>query len=48
MPRDGTNGLARIAVALQLDDGRWVWLLLILLVLGLVLGLGDSGSELRR
>jgi membrane associated rhomboid family serine protease len=48
MPRDGTNGLARIAVALQLDDGRWVWLLLILLVLSLVLGLGDSGSELLR
>ncbi len=48
MPRDGTNGLARIAVALQLDDGRWVWLLLILLVLGLMLGLGDSGSVLLR
>src|SRR5258706_12956960 len=48
MPRDGTNGLARIAVALQLDDGRWVWLLLILLVLSLMLGLGDSGSALLR
>jgi len=48
MPRDGANGLARIAAALQLDEGRWVWLLLILLVLGLMLGLGDSGRELLR
>ena len=48
MPRDGTNGLARIAVALQLDDGRWLWLLLILLVLSLMLGLGDSASALLR
>jgi len=48
MPRDGTNGLARIAVALQLDDGRWLWLLLILLVLSLMLGLGDNGSALLR
>lgn len=48
MPRDGANGLTRIAAALQLDDGRWFWLLLILLVLGLMLGLGDSGSAWLR
>ena len=32
------NSGVRIAAALQLDDGRWLWLLLILLVLGLVFG----------
>ena len=48
MPRDGINRLAGVTVALQWDRGRWVWLLLILVVLGLVLGLGDSISELLR
>jgi rhomboid family GlyGly-CTERM serine protease len=48
MPREGTNRLARLAAALQWDRGRWVWLLLILLTLDLVLGLGDSMSELLR
>jgi rhomboid family GlyGly-CTERM serine protease len=48
MPGDGANRLARIAVALQWDRGRWIWLLLILLVLDLVLGLGDSMSGLLR
>src|SRR5271168_1606861 len=48
MPRDGANGLRRVAVALQLDDGRWLWLLLILSALSLVLVLGDSGSALLR
>jgi rhomboid family GlyGly-CTERM serine protease len=40
--------LLRIVAALQLDRGRWVWLLLILLVLCAVLGLGDNVSELLR
>ncbi|MDB6083914.1 MAG: hypothetical protein JWN43_1795, partial [Gammaproteobacteria bacterium] len=48
MPRDGTNGPAHIAAALQWDRGRWIWLLLILVALGLVLGLGDNVSELLR
>jgi len=48
MPRDGINRLAGVTAALQWDRGRWFWLLLILLVLGLVLGLGDSISELLR
>ena len=48
MPHDESTALARMAAALQLDAGRWVWLLLILLGLSLVLGLGDSGSELLR
>ncbi|MDP9013177.1 MAG: rhombosortase [Pseudomonadota bacterium] len=48
MPRDGTNRLARIAAALQWDNGRWFWLLLILLALGVVLGLGDNVNELLR
>jgi len=48
MPRDGTNRLVRLAAALQWDRGRWVWLLLMLLTLDLLLGLGDSMSELLR
>jgi rhomboid family GlyGly-CTERM serine protease len=48
MPRDGSNRLAQVAAALQLDRGRWVWLLIILVTLGWVLGLGDSISELLR
>jgi rhomboid family GlyGly-CTERM serine protease len=48
MPRDRTNRLTHLAEALQWDRGRWVWLLLILLTLDLVLGLGDSVSELLR
>ena len=48
MPRDGSNRLAHIAAALQLDHDRWIWLLAILLSLGLVLGLGDSISQLLR
>lgn len=48
MPRDGTNRSATIAAALQWDRGRWISLLLIVLVLDLVLGLGDSVSELLR
>jgi len=48
MLRDAANRLAPIAAALQLDRGRWIWLLAILLVLDLVLGLGDSISQLLR
>src|ERR1700693_4436636 len=48
MPRDAGNRFAEIAAALQWDRGRWIWLLAILLVLDLVLGLGDSVSQLLR
>jgi len=48
MPRETTGQLQRIAVALQWDRGRWLWLLLILLILGFLLGLGDSVNALLR
>jgi rhomboid family GlyGly-CTERM serine protease len=48
MLRNGGDRLLHIVAALQLDRGRWVWLLLILLVLCAVLGLGDNVSELLR
>ncbi len=48
MLRKGADRLLHIIAALQLDRGRWFWLLLILLVLCAVLGLGDSVSELLR
>ena len=48
MLRDVADRLWHIVAALQLDRGRWVWLLLILLVLCEVLGLGDNVSELLR
>jgi rhomboid family GlyGly-CTERM serine protease len=48
MARDAANRFAGIAAALQWDRGRWIWLLLILLALDLVLGLGDSVSQLLR
>jgi len=48
MPRNAANTLAQFAQALQLDRGRWLWLLLIMLILDLVWGLGDSvGAALR-
>ncbi len=40
--------MAHFAAALQLDRGRWFWLLLILLALDVVFGLGDSASQLLR
>ena len=48
MPRNGANRVAQITAALQLDGGRWIWLLLILASLALVLVLGDNTSELLR
>ena len=48
MPGDAAIRLAQLAAALQLDRGRWIWLLAILLVLDAVLGLGDSVSQLLR
>ena len=48
MPRNAANTLAQFAQALQLDRGRWLWLLLIMLILDLVWGLGDSVSEALR
>ncbi len=48
MPRDAANRLSPIAVALQWDRGRWIWLLIILLVLDAVLGLGDSVGQFLR
>ncbi len=48
MLRDTANRLAEIAAALQLDRGRWIWLLVILLVLDAVLALGDNVSQLLR
>jgi rhomboid family GlyGly-CTERM serine protease len=48
MPRDPTNRLGEAVAALQLDDGRWLWLLLICVALGLVLGLGDAAGALLR
>jgi rhomboid family GlyGly-CTERM serine protease len=40
--------LQKLAAALQVDDGRWPWLLLILLAFGLVFGLGDEAGALLR
>jgi len=48
MPRDAANRLTQIAVALQWDRGRWIWLLAVLLMLDTVLGLGDSVGQLLR
>ncbi len=49
MRHDALNrGWAHFAAALQLDRGRWFWLLLILLALDVVFGLGDSASQLLR
>jgi rhomboid family GlyGly-CTERM serine protease len=48
MPRNAANTLAQFAQALQLDRGRWLWLLLIMLILDLVWGLGDSVGEALR
>jgi rhomboid family GlyGly-CTERM serine protease len=48
MAREAANPFAQIAVALQWDRGRWIWLLAIVLVLDLVLALGDSVGALLR
>ena len=48
MPRNVANVFAEAAAALQLDRGRWVWLLIILLVLDGLWGIGDGVSELLR
>src|ERR1700686_2943219 len=48
MPREAAIRLAQLAASLQLDRGRWIWLLAILLVLDGVLGLGDSVGQLLR
>jgi rhomboid family GlyGly-CTERM serine protease len=48
MPGEASIRLAQLAAALQLDRGRWIWLLAILLVLDGVLGLGDSVGQLLR
>jgi len=48
MLRDAANRHAEIAAALQLDRGRWIWLLAILLAMDAVLGLGDNVNQLLR
>src|ERR1700685_3300606 len=48
MLRDAANRLAEIAAALQLDRGRWIWLLAILLAMYAVLALGDNVDQLLR
>lgn len=48
MVRDAANRLAEIAAALQLDRGRWIWLLAILLAMDAVLALGDNVNQLLR
>jgi rhomboid family GlyGly-CTERM serine protease len=48
MRRDTPSRWAQWSAALRWDHGRWVWLLLILFALDLVLGLGDSVSQLLR
>jgi rhomboid family GlyGly-CTERM serine protease len=48
MSVDAANRFTQIAAALQWDRGRWIWLLFILLLLDLMLGLGDSVSQLLR
>jgi rhomboid family GlyGly-CTERM serine protease len=48
MLRDAANRLAEIAAALQLDRGRWIWLLAILLAMDAVLALGDNVDQLLR
>ena len=48
MLRDAAKRLAEIAAALQLDRGRWIWLLAILLAMDVVLALGDNVDQLLR
>jgi rhomboid family GlyGly-CTERM serine protease len=48
MLHDGGKPFARAVAALQLDRGRWIWLLAIVLVLAGVLALGDNVSALLR
>src|SRR5580693_1190497 len=48
MLRDAANRFAEIAAALQLDRGRWIWLLAILLAMDVVLALGDNVDQLLR
>lgn len=48
MRHDPAAALARWLEALQLDRGRWIWLLLIVLALSTVLALGDMASALLR
>jgi rhomboid family GlyGly-CTERM serine protease len=48
MLRDAANRLAEIAAALQVDRGRWIWLLAILLAMDAVLALGDNVDQLLR
>jgi rhomboid family GlyGly-CTERM serine protease len=48
MLRDAANRLAEIAAALQLDRGRWIWLLATVLAMDAVLGLGDNVNQLLR
>lgn len=45
---DVARSLSRYAAALQLDRGRWVWLLLIVAALGALLSLGSDVSALLR
>lgn len=48
MPRESAARISRLAAALQLDRGRWVWLLAIVLCLDGVFVLGDSVGALLR
>jgi rhomboid family GlyGly-CTERM serine protease len=48
MLRDAAKRFAEIAAALQLDRGRWIWLLAILLAMDVVLALGDNVDQLLR
>ena len=48
MPGEDINRAAHVVAVLQLDDGRWIWLLVILFVPALLLALGDSANELLR
>jgi rhomboid family GlyGly-CTERM serine protease len=44
MPPDPPNRAAALAAALQLDRGRWIWLLLIVVFLHAVLALGEPAT----
>jgi rhomboid family GlyGly-CTERM serine protease len=48
MPRDLAAAAASLAAALQLDRGRWIWLLLIVGVAAMLLAMGEVVGDLLR
>ncbi len=48
MPRDLAAAAASLAAALQLDRGRWIWLLLIVGVAAMLLAMGEEVGDMLR